>query len=119
VFGVVSLSQSICPIAVDLRDIPGPDRNATARVLKDGDLAFTASAFGPNSVFRDFQVLPAFLRVHSATRGSKYISTGCVFWTAYFGPQALTFIYQIWDETDMCAPSFCRGPLRAFWVPVS
>jgi len=80
-------------------------------VLKDGDLAFTASAFGPNYRYSATFQVAAPLRYISAYSRIKDISTG-----AFSGlGDTLTASFDVslsdWDETDVRPRLPCR-PLR-------
>lgn len=110
VFGVVSLSQTSAQ-SLSTYGTPGLIEMPTARVLKDGDLAFTASAFGPNYRYSaTFQVLP---RLYGTFRYSriKDISSSAVLDGDTFD-RSFDVHYQIWDETDV-RPAFAVG-LRDF-----
>ena len=109
-FCVTSLAEGSAQ-SLSTYGTPGLVEMPTARVLKDGDLAFTASAFGPNYRYSaTFQVLP---RLYGTFRYSqiKNISTNAFLDGDTFD-RSFDVHYQIWDETDL-RPAFAVG-LRDF-----
>lgn len=90
---------------------PGLIEMPTAEVLNDGELAFTASAFGPNYRYSaTFQVLP---RIYGTFRYSqiKNINTGAFLDGDTFD-RSFDIHYQISDES-LYLPAFAVG-LRDF-----
>ena len=79
---------------------PGLIEMPTAEVMQDGDLAFTASVFGPNFRYTGaFQVLP---RVYGGFRYSQIKNINGA--TGYLGgdtfDRSFDIHYQIFDETS-------------------